>query len=131
MSFDLYLWKAPVPANEEEANALLDQYIDGDRSAFEPSDDLKRFYRDLSSVVDDLDALGDPTDRLVTLNLLWGTGDDVLAGIAQLAAKHQLVLYDPQASRLHPPAAGGAAAQLQPDAANPAWWRRMFGGGSS
>lgn len=131
MSFDLYLWKAPLPTDENEANALLDRYFEGDRSAFEPSDDLTSFYRDLGSVVDDLDALGDPTDRLITLNLLWGTADDVLAGIAQLAAKHQLVLYDPQANQLHPPDPIGTPAQLPPGEANPAWWRRMFGGGSS
>ncbi len=128
MSFDLYLWKAPIPPDEQEANALLDRYFEGDRDAFEPSDDLKRFYRELEKVVEHLDALGDPTDRLITLNLLWGTGDEVLAGISQLAAKHHLVLYDPQANRLHPPDPAGTPAQLSPGEANPAWWRRMFGG---
>ena len=97
MSFDLYLWKAPMPATGQEANDLLDRFFSGDREAFEPSPDLKEFYRDLRSIVAELDALGDRTDRLITLNLLWGTGDDVLAGITELAAKHQLVLYDPQA----------------------------------
>lgn len=126
MSFDLYLWKAPVPATVQEANAILDRFYSDDREAFEPSPDLKEFYRELRSVVADLDALGDRTDRLITLNLLWGTGDDVLAGITKLAAKYQLVLYDPQANRLHPPEAGGKAAQLQPGAANPSWWQRLF-----
>ena len=131
MSFDLCVWKGPVPADEGQANALLDSYFGGDRSVFQPSDDLKNFYRDLSNAVDHLDALGDRTDRIVTLNLLWGTGDDVLAGIAELAAKHQLVLYDPQANQLHPPDPGGVPAQLPAGEANPAWWRRIFGGGGA
>jgi hypothetical protein len=129
MSFDMYLWKAPVPNDEREANELLDRHFGGDRSAFQPSPDLKAFYGELAGVVDDLAALGDRTDRLVTLNLLWGTGDDVLADIARLAARHGLVLYDPQADRVHPPDPSGAPAQLPPGEANPAWWRRLFGGG--
>ena len=131
MSFDLYLWKAPVPTDEREANALLERYFGGDSAAFEPSEDLRSFYRDLRGVVAQLDALGDPTDRLVTLNLLWGTSDEVLAGIAQLAAKYQLVLFDPQANQVHPPSEDGAPPELPPGEANPSWWRRFIGGSTS
>ena len=52
MSMDLYLWKAPVTDDEEEARRLVDRYFDGgEQGVFEPSPDiaaaaeeLKRLY---------------------------------------------------------------------------------------
>lgn len=41
MSMDLYLWKAPVTDDEEEARKLVDRYFDGqERGVFEPSADI-------------------------------------------------------------------------------------------
>jgi len=41
MSMDLYLWKAPVTGDEEEARKLVDRYFDiGEHGVFGPSDDI-------------------------------------------------------------------------------------------
>jgi len=119
--------EAPVVATSDQAGALLDRHLAGDRTAFQPSDELTQFYRDLRSVVPELDALGDPTDRLITLNLLWGTDDAILSGITRLVVEHGLVLYDPQTDQVHPPDASGTPFSLPANVANPAWWRRIFG----
>jgi hypothetical protein len=38
MSMELYVWKAPVIDDPDEARALLERYLDGkDQTAFEPS----------------------------------------------------------------------------------------------
>src|ERR687891_374334 len=41
MSMDLYLWKAPVTDDEEEAAKLVDRYFDAEeQGVFEPSADV-------------------------------------------------------------------------------------------
>ena len=128
MSFDLYLWKAPIPADAHQAAALLERYFIDGKNVFEKAADLKALYRELRGSVPKLDAVGDLSDSLITLNLLWGTGDAVLDSVARLAAKYGMVLYDPQADVVHPPSAGKDVPQLPPGEANPIWWRRFFGG---
>ena len=48
MSMDLYLWKAPVTGDEEEARKLVRQYFDSDeQGVFEPSPDIGAVSREL------------------------------------------------------------------------------------
>ena len=43
MSMDLFLWKAPITGDPEEAAALLKRYFeDDDKEVFEPSEDVVR-----------------------------------------------------------------------------------------
>jgi hypothetical protein len=43
MSMDLYLWKAPVIDDSDEAAALLDRWLEqDDRTVFEPSEDVTK-----------------------------------------------------------------------------------------
>src|SRR5215208_5609886 len=103
MGMNLILWKAPVVDDPDEAARLLEPYYkNGDDSAFEPS-------ADVTAVSDELarrfpegieGPWGDPTagkvDRVLFLSMPWGVSDTIIDAIAELARKHELVLYDPQ-----------------------------------
>lgn len=101
----LILWKAPVVDDPDEAKALLTPwYVNEDESAFTPSNDLQTVHDILLKQYPfDWDRGSDPwadqpqvTDRLLVLDIRWGTESPVLADITALARKFDLVLYDPQ-----------------------------------
>ncbi len=115
MSYDLYAWKGPLPSSEDDAGRLLE----GDESAFEPSDDLIRFYDELAARYPVLEwdgeeeADGTPctwgvtaerSDRLVGLNFTWSVPGEVIDDVVTLARRLDLVLYDPQGPDFHSPA---------------------------
>jgi hypothetical protein len=104
-----------LPLSEGDAGRLLE----GDESAFEPSDDLLRFYDEL---VERYPVLGwdgieeadgalytwgvtaERSDRLVGLNFTWSVPGEVIDDVVALARKLDLVLYDPQGLDFHSPA---------------------------
>ena len=106
MSMDLYLWKAPVIDDADEARALIDRFYDqNEQEVFEPSEDvvralaeIRRRYSDAPGITDGpwsswpLDA----SDRLIALNIRWSVDGEVLDAIIDIAAEHDLVVYDPQ-----------------------------------
>ena len=105
MSMTLILWKAPVVDDPDDAKALLETWYEtGDDSAFEPSDDLAKVYELLlQNYPMDWEKGADPwadgpdnTGRLLVLSIRWGAQSRILADIAVLAKKYELVLYDPQ-----------------------------------
>src|SRR5688572_25456968 len=105
MSMTLILWKAPVVDDPDEAQALLEcWYETGDDSAFEPSGDLATVYdlllqqypMDWEKGADPWADGPDNSGRLLVLSLRWGSESRILADIAVLAKKHELILYDPQ-----------------------------------
>ena len=105
MSMTLILWKAPMVADEAEAQALLKTWYEtGDDSAFEPSSELQIVYDELlrNYPMDrekGADAWADGPDntgRLLVLSIRWGADGRILADIPVLAKKLGLVLYDPQ-----------------------------------
>ena len=113
---DLYVWKAPVTDDTDEALRLLE--LD-DESVFEPSAELERFYAELlerfpppeSFALDELATAATPwadgpdgSNRLVSLSIRWSANGDDLDAIVDLARKHDLVLYDPQGPSFHSPA---------------------------
>ncbi len=101
MSMDLYVWKRPM-VSEDAAPQLLERfYEEGDTSAFEPSEDVSRFYDELVAMSTDFE--GERSDRIIDLSLSWSVPDDILNGIVALAQKHDLVLYDPQGPSFHSP----------------------------
>ena len=112
MSFDLYAWKRPLPSSEDEARGL----IEGDESAFEPSEDVVRFYDELLARYPILEwdgdeepegttwgVTGERSDRIVGLNFTWSVPGEVLDEVVALAQKFELVLYDPQGPDFHSP----------------------------
>ena len=109
MSMDLYLWKAPVIDDADEARSLIDRYFDDhDQSVFEPSGDLSAMAKKLRAAYpDDSETFPDDdcpwssvpfeqTDRLLVLNIRWSADNAVLDAIIALAAEQDLVVYDPQ-----------------------------------
>ena len=105
MSMTLILWKAPLVADEDEAQALLEPWYEtGDDSAFEPSGDLAKVHdmllRDFP--LDGQDEASPWADgpensgRLLVLSIRWSADNRLLAVIPVLAKKYELILYDPQ-----------------------------------
>lgn len=68
MSMDLYLWKAPVTGDEEEAKKLVDLYFErGEQGVFEPSSDIAA-----------------AADELRRLYPYWPiSGEELLAGMSE------------------------------------------------
>jgi hypothetical protein len=68
MSMDLYLWKAPVTGDEDEARKLVDRYFDAnEQGVFEPSADIAV-----------------AADELLRLYPYWPiSGEELLAGMSE------------------------------------------------
>ena len=109
MSMDLYLWKAPVIDDPDEARALIDRYFDDkDQSVFAPSGDIAAMAGKLRATYsddpEDFEADDCPwaslpfeeSDRLLVLNIRWSADNAVLDKVVELAKEHDLVIYDPQ-----------------------------------
>ena len=106
MSMDLYLWKAPVIDDADEARALLDRFYDRNEvEVFKPSKDVSRALARIRELYPD-DAGRDDgpwsswpiddSDRLIALNIRWSVDGEVLDAIVDIAKEHDLVIYDPQ-----------------------------------
>ena len=106
MSMDLYLWKAPVIDDPDKAGALLDRFYEqGERSVFQPSEDIVRALENIRQrYPDDPESDDVPwsswpiegSDRLIALNIRWSVDNEMLDTIIAIAAEHDLVVYDPQ-----------------------------------
>ena len=105
---DLYLWKAPVIDDADKAGALIDRYFDGEKTVFEPNNDVPAMAAKLRAAYSD-DPADSPSDdcpwatlpieedgRLLVLNIRWSADNAVLDTIIDLAKQHDLVVYDPQ-----------------------------------
>jgi hypothetical protein len=116
MSMDLFLWKAPVTDDTDDAAALLRRYFeDRDESVFTPSEDVTRVLAIIrENYPDDADAGAKElapwaswpipdSDRLIELNIRWGVETRLPADVVVLARKFELVLYDPQGPDLFLP----------------------------
>jgi hypothetical protein len=107
-TYTLYLWKAPVVDDPDEAERLLKSYNKReDDSAFEPSaavatvsSELLRRFPDRYPESKDgpWEAAPYQTDRLLAVTVWNGAenADAVLDAIFELAREHELVVYDPQ-----------------------------------
>jgi hypothetical protein len=106
MSMSLYLWKAPVIDDPDEARALIDRYYDqSEISVFEPSEDVVRALGKIREKHSDAAGNDDnpwsswpieDSDRIIELNIRWSVDGEVLDTIIDIAAEHDLVVYDPQ-----------------------------------
>ena len=115
----LYVWKEPRPADAGEAASLVEQWLAGDasdihRGPFEASDDVSWFHREITG---DAPPIWNPDkpardhdlpDRVVVVPLEAEALDalpDQLEDVYGLAAKYDLVVYDPQGKSVHVPLA--------------------------
>ena len=108
MSMDLYLWKAPVIDDADQARTLVDRYHAGEKAVFESSGDIAAMANELRGAFsDDPDDFAsddcpwaslpfEEDDRLLALNLRWSADNAVLDTIIALAKTYDLVVYDPQ-----------------------------------
>jgi len=103
-TYDLFLWKAPVVDDADEAARLLKPYYDReDDNAFHPSAAVATVSNELLRRFPDADggpweAAPSQTDRLLAVTVWDGadTADAVIDAIFELAREHELVVYDPQ-----------------------------------
>lgn len=108
MTGTIYVWKLPRPADAEEAEALLRD------DAFEPSDEVRWFSREMTGDAPpvwspDRPATREHPDRVVAVPLEAATLRETLSEVYGLAAKYDLVVYDPQRRTVHAPQAEMAA----------------------
>jgi hypothetical protein len=123
MTFDLYAWKSPRDLDADAIDALLEKWhaAGGDpaMSPFEP--DVSWFYLELTKDEPELGATSDalpntsktpiwlgmtpepPPARVVRIPVAAATPTDALDTVYGLAAKYDLVLYDPRDRGLHLP----------------------------
>ena len=138
MSMDLFLWKAPVTGDPDEAGALLERYLEqDDKDVFEPSEDVvrvlskirRRFPDDPEGGADDAAPWASwpipDSDRLIELNIRWSADNKVIDVIVNLAREHGLVLYDPQGPDVHLP---NEPVESGPTPPPTAWeWTKILG----
>jgi len=114
-TYSLFLWKAPVVDDTDEAERLLKPYYDReDDSAFQQSaavstvsSELLRRFPDRfpDSDAGPWEEAPHETDRLLAVTV-WDGADDaeaVIDAIFELAREHELVVYDPQAPHVRLP----------------------------
>jgi hypothetical protein len=130
MTFDFYIWKSPRDLDTDQTETLLKTWHEagGDfaKSPFEPSTDVGWFYRELlkdlprieassdippnrSTTPIVLSATSEPPARVVGLRLSPGALRAELDVIFGLAAKYDLVVFDPRNRRVHLPLEAMAA----------------------
>jgi hypothetical protein len=109
VSYDLFVFKGPIPRTAVEFTGLLERFQAGDEAAFEASPRLAAFYADLLRKYPALEDLPDDkvddsawamtpdeSERLIALNFAWPEAERVAKEVPKLARKHGLVLMDPQ-----------------------------------
>jgi len=128
VSPELYVWKAPLPRDREEAEALVRAWRASSAGAagaaetaggtggglFESSDDVTWFSRELTGDAPpvwnpDRPATREHPDRVVVVPLEEATLQDALGEVYGLATKYDLVVYDPQRGAVNRPQAELAA----------------------
>jgi len=109
VSYDLFVFKGPIPRTEAEFTGLLERFQAGDDAAFEASPRLAAFYEELlrkypspedlpeDKVDDSVWAMTpDESERLIALNFAWPEAERIAKEVPKLARKHGLALMDPQ-----------------------------------
>ena len=113
MSYDLFVFKGPLPRSEAEFSERVGRLDAGDETAFEPSPQMAAFYEELLRKYPALEDLPDDTvdrsvwamtpdesDRLIALNFGWPHAERVAKDLPKLALKHGLAVLDPQSGAI-------------------------------
>jgi hypothetical protein len=145
MSFDLGVWHSDGPLTNEEAGDIYLRlcedwpHLEGD------SADVIAFYEELIGHWPEIDSIPeenvgnfdicpwscalDHSGEAVVMACVWSKADEVFAFVSQLADKHKLVLFDPQANQVSLP---DHLIPKLPDRPKPikkaGLFRRLFGG---
>jgi len=115
---ELYVWKAPVPVDPDEAESLvLDWREAGAAGRLQSSDDVTWFSRELTGDAPpvwnpDRPATRPHPDRVVVVPLDVAGPEELrklLSEVYGLATKYDLVVYDPQRGTINRPQAELAA----------------------
>ena len=119
MSCDFGIWHSDKLLTNQEAAQIYVRlceewpFLEGENPA------VRAFYDDLTKRWPELDTVPDEkvddadycpwscaishSGMAVVVSCVWPKSDDVAAFVQGLAAKHQLILYDPQADKVHLP----------------------------
>jgi hypothetical protein len=120
MSFDLGVWHSQRALDAATAEKAYIAICEGEappaEAAITASPSIANFLAELSERFPDLDSLpedavGDSpwssgfehSDSCAIFNVQWPRAGELLETMRSLAAKHGLVLYDPQESEVHNP----------------------------
>jgi len=109
MSFDLAVFRATAPIDDKSALAIYRALCDGKTPALESSKRPRAFYVALTKQFPEIDDREDEspfavaiehTDRHVIMNVSFSHADEVRHAVLELAKKHDLDVFDPQAKKL-------------------------------
>jgi len=136
MSFDLAVWPREAVASTTDAEKLYLQLCNDPGTAcasLPASAGLEGFYQELTALhpqIDDISEEGidntdlcpwsiafDRSDRHILMCSVWSKADYVESLVRDLAHKHGLAMFNPQARSLHLPSQPLALATSRP------WWK--------
>jgi hypothetical protein len=116
MSFDLGIWHSPRNLTHEEAGELYAALCESKADSVKPHSSVDAFYDELTARYPEIDTV--PDDRIddhdycpwscaldrspghVIMPCVWSQAENVNQFVHALAAKHQLVVYDPQQGQM-------------------------------
>ena len=118
MSYDMTVWFEREPITVDIANRKLDAlYEADDSSGFDPNAELLALYDELLArypALEDLDdddlegsvwsVTPEPSDRVLSLNVIWPRADEFAGVVRPLAGTRGLVCFDAYGELTHPPA---------------------------
>jgi hypothetical protein len=124
VSFDLYLWASPSPVTANQAERICLRLAEGDHLVTVPSPRLLEFAEELAArypPLEDLDSIEvspwhmspDVSSERAVLCMGFPQASEIRSEILELAGRHALVCYDPQARRVHHPAQATPAGALR------------------
>jgi hypothetical protein len=117
MSFDLAFWYE-IPPDADPGDAYV-RFLDGLTGVGTPTEEIDRFYQDVTAVYPDLEIVGeddvdvfeeddspwaagiDRTEECMVVAISWSRRDEVTPVLLRLAHEHGLVAYDPQQEVLY------------------------------
>ncbi len=135
MSFDLAVWHPDRPLSASEATERYARLCDGDAHGLVAHPAVPIFYQELVAMHPELDDV--PEERLddheycpwsvamdrspghVIMSCVWSRADYVRNLVGELAAKHGLVVYDPQRGAVTYPTSSGGSQAASPRP----WWK--------
>ncbi len=114
MSFDLAVWYEPAPIVVSQAVSKADALWGDITSGFTPHANVREFYESLmerypaneSRPIEWVEEHGvwsvtpSASDKAIIMSIIWPRADEVHEAVRQLAAVHDLLLFDPQDSTI-------------------------------
>ena len=130
MSYDLAVWYPSRAFSAEEAGEIYGRLCDGQTDVLEPDPAVTAFYTELTSLhpeIDDIPAervddhdlcpwsvAFDRSDAFVIMCAVWSSTELVNQVVSRLAAKHGLLVYNPQDGTVVLPASMRTSSDITP-----------------